>query len=114
MKISVAVIEEELTCEHVVLSCRLVNNDESISIYSMIDFDASDIDFIDISFARYYDFDFILLKHSRLLTVVDDRSSTFDDVTHIVKVFFMIRNHLEIIEFFVTKLDHYSVILELS
>ena len=80
----------------------------------MIDFDVNDIDFIDISFARYHDFDFISLKHSRSLTIVDDRNSTFDDVIHIMKVSFMICNHFEIIEFFVTKLNHYSIILELS
>ena len=114
LKISIAVIEREFTCEHVIFSCRLIHKNKSINIYFMIDFDINDIDFIDISFARYYDFDFISLKHSRSLTVVDDRSSIFDDVIHIVKVSFMICNHFEIIEFFVTKLNHYSIILELS
>ena len=80
----------------------------------MIDFDVNDIDFIDIFFARYYDFDLIFLKHSRSLTIVDDRNFIFDDVIHIVRVFFMICNYFEIIEFFVTKLNHYSIILELS
>ena len=114
LKISIAVIEREFICEHVIFSCRLLHKNKSINIYFMIDFDANDIDFIDISFARYHDFDFIFLKHSRSLTIVDDRNFTFDDVIHIVKVSFMICNHLEIIEFFVTKLNHYSIILELS
>ena len=52
----------------------------------MIDFNVNDIDFIDISFARYYDFNFIILRHSRLLIIVDDRNFIFDDVIHIVKI----------------------------
>ena len=114
LKISIVVIKRELICEHVIFSCKLLHKNKSINIYFMIDFDVNDIDFIDIFFARYYDFDFIFLKHSRSLTIVDDWSFIFDDVIHIVKVSFMICNHFEIIEFFVTKLNHYSIILELS
>ena len=63
LKISIVIIKKELICEHVIFFCKLLHKNKSINIYSMIDFDVNDIDFIDISFARYHDFDYIFLKH---------------------------------------------------
>ena len=80
----------------------------------MIDCDVTSIDFIDISFALFHEFYFILLQNSRSLIVVDDKSFAFDNVTHVIRVLFMIRNHLETIEFYVMKLEHYLVILNMS
>ena len=113
LKISISVIDEKLVCDHLVLSCKLFNKDTSISSYFMIDCDVTSIDFIDISFALFHEFHFISLQNSRFLIVVDDKSFAFDNVTHVIRVLFMIRNHLETIEFYATKLEHYLVILSM-
>ena len=107
------VIDEKHACDHLVLSCKLINNDISINFYAMIDCDATNIDFIDHSFAQFHRLSFSLLQNSRFLIVVDDKSSAFDNVTHVVKISFAINNHLELIELFVTKLEHYSIILDI-
>ena len=114
LKISINVIDEKLICDHLILSCKLFNKNISINLYFMIDCDVTSIDFIDIFFALFHEFHFISLQNSRFLIVVDDKSFAFDNVTHVIRVFFMIRNHLETIEFYATKFEHYLVILSMT
>ena len=113
LKISINVINEKLACDHLILSCKLINNDISINFYFMIDNDTTNIDFIDDSFAHYHEFSRTLLSNSRFLIVVDDKNFASSNVTHIVRILFMIRNHLETIVLFVIKLKHYFVILNM-
>ena len=69
-----------------------------------------------LTFLSRYFMNFISLNCKILvfLIVVDDKSFAFDNVTHVIWVLFMIRNHLETIEFYVTKLEYYLVILSMS
>ena len=108
------VIDKRLVCDHLILSYKLFNKDISINLYFMINCDVTSIDFINISFALFHEFHFISLQNSRFLIVVDDKSFVFDNVTHVIRVLFMIRNHLETIEFYIMKLKHYLVILSMS
>ena len=114
LKISINVIDKKLICDHLILSCKLFNKNISINSYFIIDCDVTSIDFIEISFALFYKFHFISLQNSRFLIVVNDKSFAFDNVTFVIRVLFMIRNHFKTIEFYITKLEHYLVILNMS
>ena len=114
LKILINVIDEKLTCDHLILLCKLINNDISINFYFMIDNDITNIDFIDNFFAHYHEFSRILLSNSRFLIVVDDRNFVSSNLIYVVDIFFMIQNYLETIVFFIIKLKHYFVILNMS
>ena len=52
------------------------------------------------------------LKKSRDLEVFNDRFNQSEDITHIIKTKITIDKHIEKLSMFVTKLEHYFIVLE--
>ena len=47
-------MKESLKGDHLILSCTLFNDNDTINAYFIIDFDASRKGFIDFSFAQFH------------------------------------------------------------
>ena len=104
-------MEESLKGDHLILSCTLFNDNDTINAYFMIDCGASEKAFIDFSFAQFHKIPLLLLYQPCTVTVVDGYVISSEIITHFVRVPLVIDNHIEITDMFVIKLGHYSVIL---
>ena len=69
--------------------------------------------FIDEEFARDHAFLLFKLKKFHCLKFIDGRPIESGLITHITKLKITIASHQEDIQLFVTKLDHYSIVLGL-
>ena len=100
--------------DHLVVSCTVDGQNNKIHSHVMIDDEANDYSFVDEDFARCHNLPLFKLKNSRTLEVFDGRIVESGEVTHITKIRFTINEHVEYLSMFVTKLDHYLMILRLS
>ena len=98
--------------DHLVISCTIVDNENEILSYTMIDNDATKFVFIDENYARCKSLLLHKLKKPRDLEVFDGRLMMSDDITHIAKAQLKIGQHTKVLPLFVIKLEHYSMILE--
>ena len=108
---SVAIREEELDGNHLVLEGELVCNEETISIHTLIDTGASGFAFINEDFVRRHDIKTQTLKNPRRLEVIDGRPIQSGTITQIAHLELIINGHKEKAPFFVTKLGHYPIVL---
>ena len=106
-----SLMKESLKGDHLVLSCTLSNDNNTINAYFMIDCDAFRKAFIDSFFVQFHKIPLLLLHQPHTVIVVDGRVTSSEVITHFVRVLLVIDNHIEITDMFITKLSHYSVIL---
>ena len=111
---SFALSNEVSELNHLILACILEDNTIKIRSHTMIDSDVTDFAFVDEDFARCQNFLLYRLKTSRDVEVIDERSLELEPITHMIKIELVIDHHKKIISTFVTKLEHYSLMLELS
>lgn len=112
--LSVSTIDEdELDSEHLVVSCTLDDNGNTIRSYALIDCGAQGYSFVDEEFARRHNLPLHLLETPRVLEVIDGRPIETGPITHLTKIKMIIDKHEESIPMFVTKLGHYPVVLGL-
>ena len=100
--------------DHLIVSCTLVDNENKIPSYTMIDNGVTGYAFIDKDYVRCRNLPLYKLKEPRELEVFDGRPTTSGDITHVTKVQLKIGQHMEALPLFVTKLEHYPMILENS
>ena len=112
LKILINVIDEKLTCDHLILLCKLINNDISINFYFMIDNDVTNINFINDFFAHYHEFFRTFLSNLRFLIVVNDRNC-FEQRYLCCSYFFHDTKLFRHYHFFVIKLKYHFVILNI-
>ena len=98
--------------DYLVVSCTLVDNENEISSHAMIDNSATAYAFIDEDYARCKNLPLYKLKEPRRLEVFNETLTTSGNVTHVTKVQIKIGQYTKALFLFVTKLEHYSVILE--
>ena len=105
--------EEEMLKDgnHLVVACMLKDNEKEIFFYIMIDDEATRYAFMNEDFARCQKLSLYKLKESRGLEIFDGRTTSSEDITHIVKEHLKIEQHTETLLFFVTKLEHYLMML---
>lgn len=96
---------------HLVVSCTLSNNDQTIQTHALIDTGASRFAFIDETFARQHKLHLTPLKQTRKLEVIDGRPISSGDITHLAHLGLSISHHREHAPFFVTQLGHYPLVL---
>jgi len=99
--------------KHLAVSCTLEDQDNKIRFYAFIDFEAIDYSFVNENFMRCQNLSLYKLIDSRDLNVIDERLNVAEDITHVTKIRLDIESHSEELSLFVTRLDHYSVILEM-
>ena len=104
-------MKESLKGNHLILSCTLFNDNDTINSYSMIDCDASEKAFIDFFFVQFHKIPLLLLHQPCTVTVVNGCVISSEVITHFVRVSLVIDNHIEITDMFIIKLSHYLVIL---
>ena len=94
------------------MACQLARDTSSvISSHALIDNGATGFTFMDEDFARRHQFSLIPLKIPSRLEVIDGRPIASGMITHLARAKLQIRHHMEDAFFFVTKLDHYPLIL---
>ena len=106
-----SLMKESLKGNHLILSCTLFNDNDTINSYSMIDCDASEKAFIDFFFVQFHKIPLLLLHQPCTVTVVNGCVISSEVITHFVRVSLVIDNHIEITDMFIIKLSHYLVIL---
>ena len=97
--------------EHLVVSCILSVNGQTIATHALIDSGATGIAFIDKDFARHHQLPLVPLSNPRSLEVIDGRPISSGDITHTTTVNLLINEHQEELPMFVTQLGHYPIVL---
>ena len=72
--------------DHLVVSCTLVDNENEIPSYAMIDNSATAYAFIDEDYARCKNLSLYKLKEPRRLEIFNETLTTSGDITHVIKV----------------------------
>jgi transposase InsO family protein len=103
--------EVSLDGKHLVITCTIIVNENSIRTYALIDCGATGIAFMDESFARRHQVPLEKLSQPRVLEVIDGRPIESGAITHLAWVIMEIERHREKIPMFVTKLGHYPLVL---
>ena len=67
--------------------------------------------FIDQFYVQFYSLDLVLLAQPYTIIIIDNKITLFNAITYIIRVPFVIGNHIEDLEMFVTKLGYYFIIL---
>ena len=102
--------ERDMDGNHLIINCTL-SCETPIETPALIDCGASGFAFIDEEYARQQNFPMYQLRVPRALEVIDGRSISSGDITHIVKIPMTIGGHRETLPAFVTKLGHYPLVL---
>jgi len=68
--------------EHLVVSCILSVNGQTIATHTLIDSGATGIAFINLDFAHHYHLPLVPLSNPRSLKVIDGRPISSGDITH--------------------------------
>jgi hypothetical protein len=102
-------MEERLLEEgHLVLECSL---NKTVSTHALIDCGATGLAFIDEDFAHQNCLELIPLREPRSLEVIDGRPISSGAITHAARFSCSIGDHGDELVAFVTKMDHYSLVL---
>ena len=103
-----AMIEErELEGNHLVVACKI----NLIPSHALIDCGATGYAFVDKDFATTHSLPPYPLKQHRAIEVIDGRTISSGDVTHMTKVSLNIKGHIEELPAFITSLGHYPIVL---
>ena len=98
--------------DHLIVFYILVDNENKIFSYTIIDNGATRYAFIDKDYVCYKNLPLYKLEEPRELEVFDERSMTSRDITHVTKVQLKIGQHTKALPLFITKLGHYPIVLE--
>ena len=101
----------EMDGYHMVLTCTIQDNSNTLKSHALVDCGATGFAFIDENFARRNNLPLIKLQTPRTLRVIDGRPVVSGAMTHITKIRLKIREHEEDIPMFVTKLGGYPMVL---
>jgi hypothetical protein len=93
---------------HLVVDCTL---NRTISSRALIDCGATGLAFVDETFASENQLELIPLHTPRTLEVIDGRQISSGAITHVVRFALAIGEHIEELTAFVTKLNHYALVL---
>ena len=107
----VLVDEKALDGQHLVVKCKLHNDNKDISVNVLVDCRATGFSFIDEEYAHQHNFPLFELKVPQALEVIDDREILSGDITQMTRIPMTISDHQEELPAFVTKLSHYSLVL---
>ena len=102
--------ERDMDGNHLIIKCTL-SSETPIETPALVDCGASGFAFVDEEYARQQNFPMYQLRVPRALEVIDGRSISSGDITHIVKIPMTIGGHRETLPAFVTKLGHYPLVL---
>jgi hypothetical protein len=97
--------------KHLVITCSITIHDQVIQTHAFIDCGATGIAFMDKDFARHHKIPLKKLKGKRQLEVIDGQTIESGDITHPTEVGLKTQDHKERIPMFVTKLEHYPIVL---
>jgi hypothetical protein len=110
---SAEIMESLMESKHLVVKCSLKIGDRIIDTHALIDCGALGISFVDKDFVRYYQLQEKELRESRELKVIHGRPITSGTITTMAKLNIGIRSHQEQLPAFVTKFEHYLIVLGL-
>jgi len=91
--------------------CKVSFGNKTVATHALIDCRATGIAFVDEDFARHHKLPLTPLQYPRSLEVIDSRSISSGDITHVANTHLAILEHQESLPMFVTKLGHYPIIL---
>ena len=104
-------MENGIEDNHLVLACDIIDNQNVIRSHALIDSGATGYAFMDKDFARCHHLPLYSLKDPIALAVIDGRPISSGAITHLTRVQLKIKDHLELIPAFITKLGGYPLTL---
>lgn len=107
---NIVVEEGLLDGDYLGISCTLRINNKNIHPYALIVTGASGFALVDETFATHHHLHFAPLKSSWNLVVIDGRSISLNQITHLTHLGLNIDSHKEDTSFFVTTLGHLLVL----
>jgi len=99
--------------EHLVVSCILSVNGQTIATNALIDSGATGIAFINKDFAYHHQLPVVPLSNPRSLQVIHGHPISSGDITHTTTINLLINEHQEELPMFVTQLGHYPIVLSI-
>jgi hypothetical protein len=97
--------------KHLVITTTLTVNSEERPTHAPIDCGATGIAFMHQDFARHHQIHLHELKEKEQVEVIDARLVESGDIMHITKVGMTVQDHTEQLPMFITKLEHYPIVL---
>ena len=94
-----------------VLPCSLKSNFNNVQTCAFVDSGGNGYGFIDSSFVQKFSLPVLPLSYSRVLRLVDGRTSAGGVVTHSTNCYIQIGDHCESAHLFITKLGQFPIIL---
>jgi hypothetical protein len=98
---------------HYIITYNLHDQENVIKYYALIDCGTTSYVFIDEDYTHHYHLPLHLLRLPKNLLIIDGQLLTSGAMTYIVHTPLMICNHTENIPLFITKLEHYPIVLEI-
>jgi len=99
---------------HMIVFCILRQAQSRVSALALIDSDVSAYIFMNKSFMQQHHLFLHLLTHSCRLQEFDDQVVLINDITHVIKFTMILDEHVEKLFFYVTELNQYFIIMNLS
>ena len=94
-----------------IVFCILRQTQFKIFVLTFIDIEIFVYFFMNKFFAQHYRFSLISLIYSRRLRDFDDQIALIEDITHVVEVIMILKNHIEKLFFYVINLNQYFIIM---
>src|SRR5437868_2181104 len=104
-------MENGIEDNHLVLAYNIIDNQNIICSYTLIDSGATGYAFLDKDIARRHHLPLYSLKDPIALAVIDGRPISSGVITHLTRIQLKIKDHLELIPAFITKLGGYPLTL---
>lgn len=103
--------EDKLDGNYMVVSCPVLNNDQTIQTHALIDTGAAGVAFIFEAFARPHKLHLTLLKQNNKREVIDGKPISSGDITHLAHLGLVFNYHRENALCFVTQLGYNPLVL---
>ena len=99
--------------KHLVVKCSLKIKDKIIQTHALIDCRATGIAFVDKDFVHHHELEERKLRETRELEVIDGRPIKSGTIMTMARLNLGIKEHQEELPAFITKLEHYPIMLGL-
>jgi len=97
-----------------IVFCIFRQAQSRVSALALIDSDAFAYAFMNKSFAQQHHLSLHSLKHSRRLREFDDQAALTNDITHVAEFTMILDEYIERLFFYVTELNQYFIVIDLS
>ena len=97
-----------------IVFCILHQAQSKVLVLALIDNEVSAYVFMNKFFAQQHHLFLHQLTHSHRFQEFDDQVALIDDITHVIEITMILDEHIERLFFYVTELNQYFIVMNLS